>query len=248
MFFDHRSLWTQLQDKHMFREYAARRVGKDILPQLYWVTKNPSDIPFASLPERFVVKPTHGSGWVYLVTDKARVNMSDVIHKCHAWLGRNFYRRLREWVYRDIEPRILVEEFISSRTGMVPTDYKFYVFDGHVHVIQVDVGRFTDHGRNFYGCDWNKLDATSEIKNVAREVERPKHLEMMIEYAAALGRGLDFIRVDFYDTDERTYLGELTPTPGAGMNAHRPAAFAISASRGSFPHYSVAWARGDDAR
>ena len=41
---------------------------------MYWVTKDPANIPFDELPQKFVVRPNHGSGWIVLVGDKARVN------------------------------------------------------------------------------------------------------------------------------------------------------------------------------
>jgi len=46
----------------------------------------------------------------------------------------------------------------------------------------------------------------------------------MIEYAEALGRGLDYIRVDLYDTPNKVYFGELTPTPAGGTEPFEPRA------------------------
>ena len=65
MVFDRRPIWTQLQDKLAARDYVKARIGEGILPGLYWVTKDPSDIPFDALPERFAVKPSQGAGWYH---------------------------------------------------------------------------------------------------------------------------------------------------------------------------------------
>ena len=72
--FDRRPIWTQLQDKHTARDYVRARIGEGALPRLYWVTMDPANIPFDELPQKFVVRPNHGSGWIVLVGDKARVN------------------------------------------------------------------------------------------------------------------------------------------------------------------------------
>src|SRR5262245_12746281 len=72
--FDRRSVLTQLTDKFAVRSYVEPRLGSLILPELYHVTKDPGTIPFDSLPEKFVVKPTHASGWVEIVTDKSSVD------------------------------------------------------------------------------------------------------------------------------------------------------------------------------
>ena len=69
--FDRRALLTQLADKAAVRSYVEERLGPEILPKLYYLTSRPDTIPFDELPDRFVVKPTHGSGWVQLVTDKS---------------------------------------------------------------------------------------------------------------------------------------------------------------------------------
>src|SRR3954468_19381565 len=73
--FDRRKILTQLSDKYAARQYVAQKLGARILPKLFYVTENPADIPsFASLPNAFVVKPTHGSGWVHLVRDKGKLD------------------------------------------------------------------------------------------------------------------------------------------------------------------------------
>src|SRR5205823_1460659 len=45
------------EDKLQANE-RAQRLGVPI-PQIYWATDDPSTIPFAQLPETYVVKPTH---------------------------------------------------------------------------------------------------------------------------------------------------------------------------------------------
>ena len=44
----------------------------------------------------------------------------------------------------------------------------------------------------------------------------------MLEWASDLGRGLDFVRVDLYDTGDRVLVGELTPYPAAGDERFEP--------------------------
>jgi len=154
MAFDRRPILVTLQDKYAAREYVKARVGEHVLPRLYWVTKNPADIPFDRLPARFVVKATHGCGFNYLVPDKARVDWADVMAKCALWLNSNHYSDNREWVYKHIEPRILVEEFISDGTGQSPLNHRVHVFGGRVQLITVDAG----DRRDDYDRSWNRLE------------------------------------------------------------------------------------------
>ena len=41
----------------------------------------------------------------------------------------------------------------------------------------------------------------------------------MIQMAEVLSRNIDFVRVDFYDTERRPLIGELTMTPGGGVQS-----------------------------
>ena len=223
--FDRRKILTQFADKYRVREYVENRLGTEILPKLYFVTTNPADIPFDELPNKFVVKPSHGSGWVSVVADKSKLNKADVIKRCISWLNQSYYQMNREWVYKNIEPRIIVEEFIDDGSEGTPNDYKLFVFHNKVEIIQVHIGRYTDHRANFYDRFWNQLDVKICFKNTDNVVKRPKHLEEMIRAAEILGEGIDFIRVDFYDTEEKLYFGEITNTPGAGVQCFTPPEF-----------------------
>lgn len=216
MVFDRRPILTELQDKYAVRDYVRQRIGDHILPKLYWVTENPSDIPFDDLPDKFVAKATHGCGWVYLVPDKARLNRQDLVDKCTEWLSWNYYYRpAREWAYKNIEPRILVEEFIDDDSGLAPVDYKFYVFGGKVHLVWVITGRFVDIRNDGYTPSWDRLEIKAEYKSIGRPIPRPPHLDEMIKHAEILADDLDFLRVDLYDAG-KVYFGEITLYPGGG--------------------------------
>jgi hypothetical protein len=223
--FDRRTLLTQMADKAAVRSYVESRLGPQVLPKLYCLTAHPDAIPFEELPQKFVVKPTHGSGWVQVVNDKSALDSAALIERCRGWLDQSYYEISREWAYKHIEPRILVEEFIEDGTGASPNDYKLFVFGGTVQMIQVDAGRFSDHRRRLYSTVWKKLDVLLEWDDIIGEVPRPPHLAEMIAAAETLGRGIDFVRADFYDTAGQLYFGELTTTPGCGRDRFYPKEF-----------------------
>jgi hypothetical protein len=217
MLFDRRPILTQLADKYAVREYVKTKVGAHVLPRLYWVTKAPDDIPFGDLPSQFVVKPTHGSGWVHIVYDKALLDQRELIDTCRRWLSQNYYYCDRERVYKNIEPRILVEELINDGTGPAPIRYKVLVFGGRAHVIMVISGTPDDLRCGLYGRSWEDTGVTyAGTKRTDEPLPRPPHLTEMLRYAEILGGGLDFVRVDLYDTPDKVYFGEITTTPLGG--------------------------------
>jgi hypothetical protein len=216
MAFDRRPILITVQDKYAAREYVRQRVGEHVLPRWYWVTKTPADIPFDSLPDRFVVKATHGSGFNYLVPEKARVDWADVMANCALWLSRNYYSDNREWAYKHIEPRIIVEEFIGDATGRSALNHKIFVFGGRAQLIQVDAVDRCDN----YDLSWNRLDLRGRRDPIGG-VPRPALLRDLIECAETLGAGLDFLRVDLYVT-KKVYFGEMTLYPSAGLKKFFP--------------------------
>lgn len=154
------------------------------------------------------------------------MDADELIRTCSGWLSASFYENGREWAYKNVEPRILVEEYVDDGCGdKAPNDYKMFVFDGKVALIQADVGRFSTHLRNFYDTDWNQIDLRVKYPPVTSGMPRPKHLPEMIRAAERLCRDIDFIRADFYDTEHKIYFGELTTTPEGGLAVFEPATF-----------------------
>lgn len=217
---EHLCLWA---DKYAVRDYVKAKVGPNVLANLYHVTTNSSDIPFDKLPRQYVVKPTHGSGWVQIVKNGDAINREELIDRCRRWLSLNYFDVTKEWAYKAVKPRILIEEFLDPGDGNPPNDFKIFVFGGQARAIQVDVGRHANHTRNLYDTDWNRIACQyGRYRNCAEEVSKPDSLAAMIRYAEILSDNVDFVRVDFYDIQGKVYFGELTNTPGSGLGKFEP--------------------------
>lgn len=54
---------------------------------------------------------------------------------------------------------------------------------------------------------------------------KPKHLKQMIEIATKLSKGFPYIRIDFFDTEEKLWLAEMTLYPGGGLSPYEPKSF-----------------------
>ncbi len=170
--FDRRPILRQFADKYAVRAYVAERLGPQLLPRLYWVTEDPADIPFDQLPDRFVVKPTHGAGWIEIVRDKAALDTGKLIRTCNDWLSRNFYQVCRERIYKDIPRRILVEELLDDGAGQVPADHKLFVFHGKVELIASVYDRFTDNHGAMRDRGWQEVPV--RLKPDAKQMPHDK--------------------------------------------------------------------------
>jgi hypothetical protein len=223
--FDRRPILAVFADKLKARDYVTERVGPEVLVKILATARRAEDLPFAQLPARFVLKANHGSGYVRIVKDKSQENEAELRRLAQGWLAENYGRKTGEWIYNDIPPTLMVEEFLDDGDGHVPLDYKFFVFAGQTFMIQVDAGRFINHRRDFYTPAWQRLDVRDRNPNIGHPVPRPAGLNHMLQIAAKLGAGIDFVRIDLYEVGDRICFGELTNFPIGGNGRFDPASF-----------------------
>lgn len=223
--YDRNPLYTRMADKLAVRDYVKERGCGEYLIPLVASYDRPEQIDWDSLPDRFVVKCTHGSSSNILVTDKSKLDRAGAIRKLNGWMRRNWFWLSREWPYKHIAPRILIEAFIGDEDGKAPYDYKILCFDGEPAYVIVDADRYDGHTRNFYSPDWVKQDLFNRHPNIPREIPRPEHLSEMLEVARKLSKGIPHVRVDLYEVSGRVYFGETTFFHGYGMEVFRPREF-----------------------
>jgi hypothetical protein len=210
--------FTALADKYSARLYVESLLGPDALPQLFWHGRTPAEIPFDDLPDRYVIRTSHGSGQVVRVVGHA--DRASVIADLSEWLATNYYWRGREDQYYRITPRLLIEELLDDGYPDGPLDYRFFCFDGSPVLVQV-----SDHSHAvhlFFDLEWNPLEMWAREADVFYPVSRPSNLAEMTRAAATLSEGFDFVRVDLYSVADRTLVGELTFTPNRGLKPFHP--------------------------
>ncbi len=211
-------LQTVLADKHAVRAYLIERGFGDLLCRQLARIEDARAVDFEALPERFVIKAAHASGWNLIVADKARLDRKQARRLMAAWLRQGIFWNGREWPYRDMPHRLVIEEYLSDASGGL-RDYKFYCFNGEPRFVQANSGRLSqEHAQNFYSLDWQILPFGKDLApRPDIEIPRPPALQRMIDIARALSVGHPYIRVDLYDLDGRVVFGELTFYPASGL-------------------------------
>lgn len=218
---DRRAFLSLFSDKLRVRDYVARVAPALALPAVYWHDRRAESLDLDALPDAFMLKPNHGSGWLRAVSDKRAVTRDELVGLMRRWLARDFSIVGREWAYRSIERAVFAEALLRGEDGGTPADYKLFVFGGVVRLIQVDTGRFTRHTQSLYDGRWQPVAGT--IKGAqGPKSPPPGSLSTMIEAAQALSQGVDFVRVDLYEVGGRPYFGELTHYPNKGLNRFDP--------------------------
>lgn len=228
-------LYATVADKWACRDYVAEKVGTGILNEVYHVTDDPATIPFGDLPEKFVVKATHASGWNVVVEDKGDADFAAIEARCRRWVSSEYGVDKGEYWYGDIEPRVIVERYLEDRTRPRPVEYKFHVFHGEVKFVEAvtkrgtydpDEKEFSEHRVRLFDREWTPLDVTVDDYPRGPVVDEPARLDEMIEIAETLGEAFAFARIDLYSPNgEAVVFGEITLAPGSARERYTPTSF-----------------------
>lgn len=206
-------------DKFAVRSYVTKCGCGEILNKLLWEGFDPSEIPFDKLPDKFVLKVTHGSTFNIIQDGTKILPKEDIIKKCNKWLKEKFLPCYGEWFYGVEKPRIIIERYLENENRGQLIDYKIVCLNGQPEFIRVDTDRFIEHKTDLYTCDWKHLDGICwRHPNSGKIENKPAKLEEMLEYARKLSKDFHLARVDFYEVDSNIIFGEITFTPCAGFD------------------------------
>lgn len=204
-------------DKARLHEYLESKNLSYLSNEILGVFDDANDIEFDSLPNKFVAKANHGSGWNLICEDKNELNWNDCKKLMNSWLDLNLYVFGREWNYKNIEPKIVIEKYIDYKPL---NDYKYMCFNGEPLYIQLNNDYNGVHYVDFYEIEnWKHLDCTygPYIYSKNRIIEKPNKHDEMMRIARILSKDFPFVRVDFYNYEDEIIVGELTFFPGGGL-------------------------------
>ena len=92
-------------------------------------------------------------------------------------------------------------------------------FNGEVKCLFTVTDRFTADGIKvtFFDTEWQRLPFERYYPSSKKRIPKPKNLNTMIDLAEKLSKNIKFVRVDFYDVQNKIFFGELTFYPGGGV-------------------------------
>ena len=194
---DKNDFYTTLVDKYEVKKYVTDKIGKQYIIPTIGVYNSFDDIDFTKLPNQFVMKCTHNSGGVVVVKDKEELNMKSARKGLNQCLIENYFYRGREYPYKNVKPRIIVEKYMKDKNSDELTDYKVMCFNGKAKMIFTCTERFGDGLKvTFFDLEWNKLPFERHYPMSKKEIPKPKNLEKMIELSEELAKGITFVRMD----------------------------------------------------
>lgn len=214
--------YTKMVDKYEVKKYVSDLIGKEYVIPTLGIYEKFDDIKFDELPNQFVIKCTHDSGGIIICHNKREFNIKEAKRKIDKSLKVNYYYFGREWPYKNIKPRIIVEKYMVDESKTELKDYKFFCFYGEPRLMFVATNRGKDTKFNFYDLEFNKLPVKQHYNNSDKKILKPKGFEKMIELSRKLSENIPHVRVDFYDINGKVYFGELTFYHFSGMEKFEP--------------------------
>lgn len=226
--YNRRPEYTTMVDKYAVKEYVAKKIGEEYIIPTLGVWDRPEDIDWDSLPQKFVLKTTHGGGGsgVVICKDKATFDKANAIAKLKRSLNSCIYKSLREWPYKNVPKRIIAEEYLSdfseyNQGGL--TDYKFYCFNGAAYKVMICIDR-DKKDTKFYSFDkkWSLLRHNKRGLMAPENftLPMPPCVDMMFKIAEDLAKEIPFARVDLYYVNNKIYFSEITFYPGSGLDSN----------------------------
>lgn len=217
--------YTQMVDKAEAKKYVAERIGEEYIVPTLGVFNKFDDINFDEMPQRFVIKCTHDSGGLVIVRDKTAFDKVKAKKKIEKALKANPYTVDREWPYKNVVPRIIVEEYMQDGNLQYLPVYKFFCFGGEATIIQtIQDDKTQNEAIDYFDREWNLLDLKQNFPNSKSPLKKPERFKEMLNIADLLSKGVDanFLRVDLYCINNKIYFSEFTFFSDSGMEKFTP--------------------------
>lgn len=225
---DRNSIYPKLVDKFEVKKWVAEKIGEEYVVPTYGIYDSFDQIDFSKIPNSFVIKCTHDSGSAIICNNKSDFDVNSAKKKIKKCMKKNLYYSGREWAYKEVTPRIIIEKNLlddgKGNLSCEPVDYKLMCFNGKVKCTFTCTERYSDEGLKvtFFDNNWNVLPFERHFPKSKKIIEKPKSFDKMVELAEKLAEGMRFVRVDFYEVNEKIYFGEMTLYPGCGQEEFNP--------------------------
>ena len=202
-------------DKYEVRKFIAEKIGEEYLVPIYGVWDSYDDIDFRSLPDKYVLKTTHDSGGVKIITGQPTESTRKFFTR---HMASNYFLKGREYPYKKVAPRIMAEKFMVDESCGDLKDYKFFCFNGEPRILFLASERFKDKNKkakfDYFDIDRKKLPFESfgheSLYKPGDVLPDIPEYDEMLRIAKILSTGFPFIRIDFYNINGKIYVGEMT--------------------------------------
>lgn len=212
-----------MTDKYTVHAVIKEMGLEELLPKILCVADSAEEIPWDTLPDKFVIKCNHGCAYNIICTDKRTFDIEKAKKKINTWLKQDFGLFNIEPHYSKIKRKVFAEEYL----GDMLIDYKFFCFNGEPRFLYVskDLAHDSIAQMAYFDLEWNKLPLIRDDYADLTDVGKPDCFNELINYSRILSKDFPFVRADFYVINGEPMFSEMTFTPSAGMMPITPRHF-----------------------
>ncbi len=187
-----------------------------------------ADLPWQTLPSRFVLKPVRGAASRGVLLLQRRDGVLQELRTEHALTEGDITTQLRALAESgQVSRELVVEELVEDprRPGRGPIDWKFTTFFGRVGLAEAKIS--SAGGAVWCGFDeyWRTVGRryAGNRLNIDESIPPPVHADELMDLAKRISASIPrpFVRVDLYDSAEGPVFGEITPEPGGPPHFRR---------------------------
>ena len=215
---DRKKIYTKMVDKYEAKKIVSNTIGEEFIIPTIGIYDSFEQIDFNKIPQQFVIKCTHDCGSVFVIKNKNEMNFEEIKTIINKKMSNNYYYTSREWPYKNVKPRIIVEKYMGDNLS----DYKIHCFNGKAKFILVCTDRKKNLKETFFSPNWEIMPFKRPNHSIDNTIKRPRNLRLMLELAEKLSKNNSFLRVDFYEVNGQLYFGELTFYPSSGFAKFDP--------------------------
>jgi len=219
---------STLVDKLAVRGFVAEKVTEKYLIPLVASYESELDIKQPLLEDLpLIIKPTHDSGIGAIYRRVDDHCLDDVKKFIGLRLNKNHYYTSKEYPYRNLKPKVIVEKLLQDKQGRIPDDFKFHYFSGNLEFIYCSIDREGDDSRHIYDVNWCRQSFSwgkdpSKFLKGDQDIPQPKNFKEMLKVSKKLAEGFPYVRVDLYNLDGQIFFGEMTFFQGSGFDRILP--------------------------
>lgn len=213
-----KDIMTRLVDKIAVKEFVSNLISENYIIPTIATSDSINEINLDSLPNSFVIKTSAGGGGnnVLIIRDKNDTIRKSIIEKFSNISKESAFFPGREWPYKNVKNRIIIEELIGGGRLL---DYKLFCFNGEPKFFKIDFDRYTNHHANYYSLNGDRFPFGEKScpPSADKEFPLPENFDEMISIARKLSSDFPFVRVDLYNVNGKIYFGEITFFPASGF-------------------------------
>ena len=111
---DTNELKGNCSDKILLHEYSKKKLGKDICNKIIKIYNNAEEFELNELPNTFILKTNHGSGFNFIVNNKSNIDFINIKSLLHSWFNIDYGKFMAEFHYSFIKKKFLLKNLLVN--------------------------------------------------------------------------------------------------------------------------------------